>query len=420
MLQLAQQLGDPELQAWAHRGACGAHLLEHQLVKTTDGCSESACAQLELAKRHAAASVELSEVAECVNGVLLGHYLHANVLIRLGDRPGARGKLAEMLNSAGSEARLYRSLALQTRAHIDQLEGDFEESLKSAREALSIDESIGSTRGVMNCCGELADILEAAGDFKGALSWHRRFHSSYKHFASESARAQAAALAIKEDLARSKAMAEAAGARADLLERSNSVLVLEAAHLTRTALEDGLTGVSNRRRFDQELEALVRDHVGRQRCSIALLDVDHFKGVNDRFSHVVGDEVLRQISRIMQRTSRATDIVARYGGEEFAILFVNLAPEEAVLACERVRQSVRDADWSELHPDLRVTVSLGIVHFNERDVDKMSYLKLVDERLYHAKSSGRNRVVGPAQAEGNAITAEPERFRSQMPATVYK
>jgi diguanylate cyclase (GGDEF)-like protein len=399
MLALAQQLGDSELQAWAYRGLCGACLLEYQLAEGAASGSAGAggLVHLHQAASHAAESVRLSVAAGCASSLRLGHYLQANVLIRLGDLPGARGKVNDMLAGLGEEMALYRALALRTRAHLEMLEHEHERSKSSAQEALSIFEALGDLREVSNSCGGLCETFEAAGDFKAALFWHRRFHESYKRFASESARAHAAAMAVKEEVDKARAAAEAASARADRLEHSNNVLVLEAEQLTRTAFEDGLTGIANRRKFDQELRALMADRRKRQRCSIALLDVDHFKRVNDRFSHVVGDEVLRRLAGLLKQNSRACDIVARFGGEEFAILFVELDADKALLACERVRHAVKDADWAVLHPQLQITVSLGFGHFDEGEDDGLEILKLVDQRLYDAKNSGRNRVVGPPE-----------------------
>lgn len=397
MLALAQQLGDPELQAWAYRGLCGACLLEYQLAAGAANGSAGAdgLAHLHQAETHAAESVRLSVAAGCANGLRLGRYLQANVLIRLGDLAGARDKINEMLAGLGEEMAMYRGLALRTRAHVESLECEHERSKSSAQEALAIFEALGDLREVSNSCGGLCETFEAAGDFRTALFWHRRYHESYRRFASESARAHAAAMAIKEEVDEARASAEAASARADRLEHSNSVLVLETEQLTRTAFEDGLTGIANRRKFDQELRALMADRRNRQRCSIALLDVDHFKRVNDRFSHVVGDEVLRRLAGILKQNSRACDLVARFGGEEFAILFVGLDANQALLACERMRLAIKDADWAVLHAQLQITVSLGFGHFDEAEDDGLEILKLVDQRLYDAKNSGRNRVVGP-------------------------
>ena len=107
--------------------------------------------------------------------------------------------------------------------------------------------------------------------------------------------------------------------------------------------------------------------------------------------------MLRRLAGILKQNSRACDVVARFGGEEFAILFVGLDADQALLACERVRLAIRDADWAVLHAQLQITVSLGFGHFDETEDDGLEILKLVDQRLYDAKNSGRNRVVGPPE-----------------------
>lgn len=160
----------------------------------------------------------------------------------------------------------------------------------------------------------------------------------------------------------------------------------------RQAREDGLTGLANRRAFD---EALAREFARAVRydepLSLALIDIDHFKQVNDRFSHAAGDAVLREVARLMRCESRAVDAVARWGGEEFAVLMPSTELDQAATVCERLRAAVENNDWSSIAPGLTVTVSIGIArHTGIEHHEKL--LSRADAALYWAKQQGRNRI----------------------------
>jgi diguanylate cyclase (GGDEF) domain len=123
--------------------------------------------------------------------------------------------------------------------------------------------------------------------------------------------------------------------------------------------------------------------------SVALLDLDRFKSINDGFSHLVGDEVLRRVGRLMEAVVRQGDLVARYGGEEFGMVLPATSLEEAAAVCDRVRRAVANTDWSAVRVGLCVTVSGGVAE--ESSAERA--LSVADSRLYVAKRSGRNRIV---------------------------
>jgi len=122
-------------------------------------------------------------------------------------------------------------------------------------------------------------------------------------------------------------------------------------------------------------------------------DIDFFKQVNDRFSHAVGDAVLKEIATILLAATRTTDLVARYGGEEFVIAFVETPQAEAEALCERLRQAIEDHSWAAIDPKLSVTMSMGLCgDLSIGSAEAM--LSAADQCLYMAKEQGRNRVVG--------------------------
>jgi len=166
--------------------------------------------------------------------------------------------------------------------------------------------------------------------------------------------------------------------------------------LRELSIRDELTGLHNRRHFDEQA-ATAFAHARRysRPLTAMMCDIDHFKRINDTFTHAVGDQVLRRVAKILQANTRSSDIVARYGGEEFAIVFTESQPAEAYALAERIRERMESHNWSEVEPGLRVTISVGL----DSDVSRASVgdmLAAADERLYDAKRSGRNRVVALA------------------------
>ncbi|MBM4108408.1 MAG: diguanylate cyclase [Phycisphaerae bacterium] len=166
--------------------------------------------------------------------------------------------------------------------------------------------------------------------------------------------------------------------------------------LAKRARIDGLTGLWNRAYFNQRWE---EEHGRHQRHShpltIALLDLDHFKSINDTYGHPAGDAVLQGLAAILQREARAADIACRYGGEEFALILPDTTPENAQVVCERIRAAVEAATWPR-HPERRVTCSIGLVGApgpTETCVASGGWLEAADRALYAAKKGGRNRVV---------------------------
>jgi diguanylate cyclase (GGDEF)-like protein len=181
---------------------------------------------------------------------------------------------------------------------------------------------------------------------------------------------------------------------------------LEHRELKRRALErelykelsylDPLTGIHNRRHFDESLESEVRK-ASRHKGSLVLLmiDLDDFKLYNDNLGHQKGDEALRTIALLFKTTCRIYDIVTRYGGEEFAIIFPGASAENALELAERVRQEVMDTPFEGEHllPGGRLTVSIGAACFPGDAHGAEELLRCADQALYEAKNSGKNRIV---------------------------
>jgi diguanylate cyclase (GGDEF)-like protein len=164
--------------------------------------------------------------------------------------------------------------------------------------------------------------------------------------------------------------------------------------LERQTFEDALTGLANRRRLDQRLAdefALALRH-GRP-LAVAIADLDHFKTVNDRFSHAIGDAALRSLAKLLASQVRHTDLVARFGGEEFVLVLVHSDLDAARLVCEKLRVAVEGYAWDAIHPGLALTLSIGVCA-DTTLAGHERMLAMADRNLYLAKARGRNRVVG--------------------------
>lgn len=164
------------------------------------------------------------------------------------------------------------------------------------------------------------------------------------------------------------------------------------ADLETMARQDPLTSLGNRRAFDEHLQhELSRCRREGTYLSLAILDVDYFKDVNDRYLHTVGDQVLIRLGEVLSDEIRDIDYVARWGGEEFAVLITNSELEVAKEASERMRERIAATDFSDLVEETQITVSIGVAS-SYHYADHASLLVAADQALYQAKASGRNRM----------------------------
>jgi len=158
---------------------------------------------------------------------------------------------------------------------------------------------------------------------------------------------------------------------------------------------DGLTGVYLRRYLMERLEEEV-DRAERLGLtfSLCMIDVDHFKGCNDKYGHLVGDAVLRRIAETLKISVREVDMIARYGGEEFCIVFPETTKELALTIAERLRKAIGAKKIKVFDEKVKMTVSLGISTFPEDAADVAALIERADTALYRAKRGGRNKVCG--------------------------
>lgn len=229
----------------------------------------------------------------------------------------------------------------------------------------------------------------------------------------ERARIAAELVAVKHD-ANLRLQCEVAD-KTRALNRALDELQRANARLAERAITDPLTGLHNRRHFDEELaKALSRASREGTWLSLALLDIDHFKSFNDRFGHSVGDRCLQQVATTLRPAlQRPGDLLARYGGEEFALLLPLSQPEGASHVLEQVRAAIAALDFRIAGESVPIRISAGIASWcgNAAGLSAQTLIEQADQQLYKAKESGRNRVCAltlyepPSPATNSPVTA---------------
>jgi diguanylate cyclase (GGDEF)-like protein len=217
----------------------------------------------------------------------------------------------------------------------------------------------------------LAQIFELQGKNDEARREHRALRGRERRVVAES-------LSSRESL-----VSWQLGARQS--ERHLQQALVASKQFERWSLEDALTGIANRRSFEQSLAARLQAAAAADRpLTVAMIDVDKFKSVNDRFTHRVGDRVLKIVAAILSSQVRDNDLPARWAGDEFVILFDGATEQEARQICERIRVAVAGFDWESVAPGLRLSVSIGLSEARAGDTAE-SVLHRSDQSMYLTK-----------------------------------
>ncbi|ADV67525.1 diguanylate cyclase [Deinococcus maricopensis DSM 21211] len=299
------------------------------------------------------------------------------------------------------EIHLRESRSLLDAGHLDDALGTLNRALQDATDA----HYIVQTHAAHTL---LCDLHEARHDHRAALQHLKAARALDRHLNTEAQERRLQGLLIEHDVKHTREIAEVQQQLNAELKRKNDALEAayreqeallqqlrwQAEELAHQARSDALTGLPNRRcfleRFEQERARA--DRTGAP-IAVALIDIDYFKRVNDEHSHAIGDAVLCRIAELLTQGVRASDTAARYGGEEFALLMPDTDTYGARLTCERLRVAIAAHDWSTVHPNLQVTLSIGLhVAHGPEGAERM--LASADARLYRAKALGRNRVQG--------------------------
>jgi diguanylate cyclase (GGDEF)-like protein len=339
----------------------------------------------------------------------------AYVAYEKGDEPGARALVARMGDAQSHCGRPFTANELDTLARVAMMsqrydvveellgpvlhdrsavqgdEGDaFAECLLSLAEARRLDQRFAAAQHALDVAflmceerglqtlrarahDEQAALYAAAGSYREAYEEYRTFHAVFASLRSAQREARAYAL---------HAVFETAEAR-KASERFREM-----------AYRDTLTGLHNRRYVNEKLPALLgAARMSRVPVSLAVVDLDHFKRINDTLSHHVGDLVLKQVGALLTAaTSDGSSIAARMGGEEFLLIFPGVDAAGAFARCEQLRRRVRAHTWEPAADDLTVTASIGVTTSHQGHGTMSDLLIRADENLYAAKHAGRDRV----------------------------
>ncbi len=316
------------------------------------------------------------------------------------------GNLAEYFNAAedfiGAEQFLARFRAITSE---DDARGEghyldilgrtlvslkrYEEALVPLQHAHALASINGNVETLMFACLYLSKAHEHLRAFEPALDFHKRYHSLHQQFTAERAQRNARLADIRYETKKLRMLLDTEAVRTAEIARSFEALQQQTTLLTEAANTDPLTGLGNRRRLEAVLDAV--DAAG-EGYALAVLDVDHFKAINDTHSHIIGDRVLIGLGGLIKGSLRGVDLAVRFGGEEFVVLMAGVTCSQAKRACERMRLKVARHDWSAVAAGLTVTVSIGI-GVSVEGHDARDILEIADRNLYRAKQGGRNRVI---------------------------
>jgi len=276
------------------------------------------------------------------------------------------------------------SAALVTLAEVYRIQGRLDAAQRVIDQCATLAAGHGLVRWLTEVAREQAESYAANLDYRRAFEAYRSYH------------AQSVALGASENEARGRileAMFQTAESRR------------ESERYRELAERDPLTSLHNLRFVDEHLSiAAIRSGEGGPCFAIAMIDIDHFKRINDALSHAVGDEVLRMLGEILKRAANrvAGGIAARLGGEEFLLILPGADAAEARERFEEVRSDIADYDWNPITAGLPVTASIGVALAPEDGVQTSDLLRAADVRLYVAKRDGRNRVVHTATIQASA------------------
>jgi diguanylate cyclase (GGDEF)-like protein len=326
------------------------------------------------------------------------------ILLSMKEYERAKALFLDSLQKCQRPSRTMAKIFLKMNlGRIYLAQDDYLKAREEIDQALKFAADFGLQREQAKCYLLLSEIEEKTGAMELAFQYYKKYSEIENSITHEDRTRQIAALNALQDFETARRDAEIYKLRnIDLLHEIEERKRLE-SRLLELATTDDLTGISNRRSFldkaQVELNRAARYH---RPLSLLMIDVDHFKKVNDSFGHDIGDQVLSGLCSVLRTVIRDSDILARYGGEEFCVLLPDTNADQAYMAAERLRKRVELSCYETTAGSLSITVSIGCVNF-ELNAEKRSSLEALiseaDHALYKAKQAGRNRVeTNSAQA----------------------
>lgn len=367
-----------------------------------------------LAKRRGDASADPAGAqAEYARG--LAHVTHALELARaLGNRYdeahclGQTGTILRLMHSHEDAGRILRETlelgralaepnvqaeALMELGALHASAGRAEDARHSLAEAIVLARRIAARGVLAEACETLAQLLETTGDFAGALAAYKEFHAVREAELAGSRRHAAAAAQLWLDFQDASRRASQYRMRAETLAADHEALARKARAAAEASEQDPLTGLLNRRGLDARIGALIAaSEVKASPLTVALIDVDLFKRINDGHSHAVGDAVLCRVAGFIRAHCRQDDLPVRYGGDEFLVVLAGADLPAGVRALHRMKRASDAHAWASEAPGLVVTLSIGIAT-RAAGATIAATIAAADEALYEAKKAGRNRIA---------------------------
>ncbi len=355
--------------------------------------------EAELALDYFEQGLKFSQDSGVLRGVAVALGVSGEIYAKQGKFDLGVGRILESLEHFRSIGDLkYQADALISLGQLYTAQGH-SSAFDYLKEALAAAEQAGAKISIYEAHEALADAYKQAGDFAAALEHFEHFHKLEREVFNEYSDKKLKGLQISFQLEQAEKEREIYRLKHIELEKAfdelqdlHQQLEAQSRRLEQQNKEDALTGLYNRRYLDERLsEEFRRARRYNHPLSVAICDIDFFKRINDKLSHAIGDETLKTVARIMKQNCREVDIIARYGGEEFVLAFLETPLEQAATACENIRHKIETYPWQEIHPDLKVTISIGLS--NDLSLPHHEQLlTLADTKLYEAKHNGKNQL----------------------------
>jgi diguanylate cyclase (GGDEF)-like protein len=312
----------------------------------------------------------------------------------LGDFAMARARFGYV--TAMARERGWKRLEIDVLLHVGAMEaqsGDFALAEEALIRALGYYEAAQYKTSILETHLELAKLYERKGEFERAYAAMKKHYQIRLEMAASEEELRVKVRTWREEYdAMQRATREAQKAAATLADE-NAQLTARNRSLDHEARHDALTGLANRRYGDEWIDEQFKLHMAQDRVlALAIIDLDHFKAINDRHSHVSGDLVLKQVADLLRAACRDSDLAIRYGGDEFLMAFPNTSAEQAEAICERLRIQFTKHTWRPLARGLHVTGSIGVADSSEAN-SALDLLRVADARLYRSKQARRTSRV---------------------------
>jgi diguanylate cyclase (GGDEF)-like protein len=269
------------------------------------------------------------------------------------------------------------------------------DALSAFESALAISHTSNDRPGEFKCHQLLSEVYEKRREFETALNHYKQFHELKETVFNEKTAKRLDGLNVIHQVETAKRDAEiqylkTIELRREIEERKNAQETLE-----KLATMDSMTGLLNRREFFMQGEHEIQNAVqNKQPLAAILMDIDHFKQVNDTYGHAAGDQVLIQTARVARESLRQAEIIGRYGGDELVILLPGSSCVQGQQVAERLREKICSQVISTSKGDISITVSVGVAECKETQIATLDLLlELADQALYTAKRGGRNQVA---------------------------